>query len=72
MSHPRAVPALCYGEMLVALVVEQLAGRRWMHPAMLVVVGTAAVGYLIYAPWVYAFPLTGEGHARRRWLSRWD
>jgi dolichyl-phosphate-mannose--protein O-mannosyl transferase len=39
---------------------------------MLVVVGTAAVGYLIYAPWVYAFPLTGEGHARRRWLSRWD
>lgn len=58
--------------MMLALVVEQLAGKRWMHFATVLVVGAAAAGFLIYAPWIYAFPLTSEGHARRRWLSRWD
>lgn len=66
------MPALVYGEIIVALVIEQLAGKRWMHLASCVVVGAAAAGFLIYAPWIYGFPLTSEGHARRRWLSRWD
>ncbi len=29
-------------------------------------------GFIYYAPWVYAFPLTSEGHARRRLYRRWD
>lgn len=28
--------------------------------------------FLFYAPWVYALPLTSEGHERRRWLKRWN
>jgi dolichyl-phosphate-mannose--protein O-mannosyl transferase len=47
------------------------AGKRRdavVKVALFVVVTT----YLFYAPWVYAMPLTSEGHDRRRWLKRWN
>ncbi len=69
---PRAVPALVYGEVILALVLDNVAGRRWMPLAAIAVVVTAGVGHFIFAPWIYAFPLSSDGHAARRWLQRWD
>jgi len=66
------MPALVYGEIILAVALEHVVGYRNMHWATIAVVGTAAAGFLVYAPWIYAFPLTPDGHARRRWLSRWD
>jgi len=66
------VPALVYGEVILALVLDQVAGRRWMPLAAVAVVATAGVGHFIFAPWVYAYPLSATSHAARRWLSRWD
>ena len=67
-----AVPALVYGEVILALVLDQVAGRRWMPLAAIATVAVAGVGHFIFAPWVYAFPLSADSHAARRWLSRWD
>jgi dolichyl-phosphate-mannose--protein O-mannosyl transferase len=66
------MPALMYAEVLTALMVDQIAGPRAMPVVTKVLVGIVTIGFLFYAPWVYAMPLTSEGHARRRLLKRWD
>lgn len=66
------MPALMYGEIMTALMFEQLVGPSRMRSAMKVVLTLILAVWLFYAPWVYAFPLTSEGHARRRWYRRWD
>ena len=52
--------------------VEQLVGKRNMPWAMKGIMAVVLASFLFFAPWVYAFPLTSEGHARRRLLKRWD
>jgi dolichyl-phosphate-mannose--protein O-mannosyl transferase len=66
------MPALMYGEVMSALMVEQLVGKKNMPLAMKLIMGVVLASFCYYAPWVYAFPLTSEGHARRRLLKRWD
>jgi dolichyl-phosphate-mannose--protein O-mannosyl transferase len=66
------MPALFYAHIIAALLTDKLAGARWMPVALQVWAAVIVSGYLFYAPWVYSFPLTPEGHARRRWLPRWD
>lgn len=66
------IPALVYGEIATALLLDALAGKKWMPTVFRVVVGAAVVCFLFYAPWIYLFPLTNDGHARRRWLPRWN
>jgi hypothetical protein len=61
-----------YGEVLTALMVDQLAGPKHMPTAAKVLITIIFASFLYYAPWVYAFPLTAEGHARRRLYKRWD
>jgi dolichyl-phosphate-mannose--protein O-mannosyl transferase len=66
------MPALMYGEIMTALMLEQLVGRRNMHSAAKTLLILVIAAFLFYAPWVYSWPLTNEGHARRRLLKRWD
>jgi dolichyl-phosphate-mannose--protein O-mannosyl transferase len=66
------MPALMYGEVVAALMVEQLAGPRLTPAAVKVLTLVVLAGFVFWAPWVYCFPLTAEGHARRRILKRWD
>ena len=68
------IPGLMYGELMLAMTLDKLAAGAprtrdaVVRGALLAVVGV----YLFYAPWVYAIPLTSEGHERRRWLRRWN
>jgi len=66
------MPALMYNQVLAGLVVGQLAGRRWAPFVLKALLAPLVLCYLFYAPWIYAFPLTNEGHDRRRWLPRWN
>jgi dolichyl-phosphate-mannose--protein O-mannosyl transferase len=65
------MPALIYGELLLARVVEHLAGSRTPQAARLVLLIVGLV-WLHYTPWIYGFPLTNDAHQRRRWNPRWD
>ena len=66
-----SMPALIYGELLLARVVEHLAGARTPQAARLVLLVVGLV-WLHYTPWIYGFPLTNDAHQRRRWNPRWD
>jgi len=66
------MPALMYAEIIGSMMVETLVTKRHMPNAMKVIMFVVVAGFLFYAPWVYSTPLTGEGHARRRLLKRWD
>lgn len=62
---------MMYAQVLAGLLIEQLAGRYFR--VVLNIILTAVVGvHLFFAPWMYAFALTSEGHERRRWLPRWN
>ena len=65
------MPALIYGELLTARVVEHLAGRHTPQAARVVLL-IAGLVWLHYTPWIYGFPLTNDAHQRRRWMPRWD
>lgn len=59
-------------QVLGGLLVDKLTPVA-MKPAVVKAILLVVVScYLYYSPWIYAFPLTSEGHARRRWLPRWD
>jgi len=66
------MPALMYAEIIGAMMVEILVEKRNMPNAMKVIMVVVVASFMFYAPWVYSTPLTGEGHARRRLLKRWD
>jgi dolichyl-phosphate-mannose-protein mannosyltransferase len=67
------MPALMYGEVVSALMVDQLFGaRKWAPRVIKALVLAILASFLFYAPWVYCYPLTAEGHQRRRLLKRWD
>jgi dolichyl-phosphate-mannose--protein O-mannosyl transferase len=66
------MPALMYAEVIAALMVEQLAGPLGTPRAVKFLTLIVLVGFVFWAPWVYCYPLTSEGHARRRLLKRWD
>jgi dolichyl-phosphate-mannose--protein O-mannosyl transferase len=65
------MPALIYGELLLARVIEHIAGKHTPIAARVVLLVVGLV-WLHYTPWIYGFPLTNDGHARRRWNPRWD
>lgn len=66
------MPALIYGELAAARLVETLVGPRYTPVATLLVLAITGGVVFHFAPWIYATPLTLDGHARRRWLPRWD
>ena len=66
------MPAMMYAEILAGLLLEQLAGRRWIPLVGKLVLIPVVTLYLFYAPWIYGFALTNDGHERRRWLPRWN
>jgi dolichyl-phosphate-mannose-protein mannosyltransferase len=65
------MPALFYGMLATALVVDKLSGRY-----IETVIGYLCVivfgVWLMFAPWVYALPCSKEWHASLRWMKGWD
>ncbi len=66
------MPALLYGELILARVIEHLAGRAHVATAAKIVLLVVGGVWLHFAPWIYGFELTNDAHARRRWMPRWD
>ena len=66
------MPALLYGEMLVALVAESVVGGALGPVSGALVALPAALCWVFYVPWYVGLPLTRAGHAARRWLMRWN
>jgi dolichyl-phosphate-mannose--protein O-mannosyl transferase len=67
------MPALVYGNLLVALFVDKLSDALlvgWAGSA-LAALATGAVWWY-YKAWIYAMPLEVEQHAAMRWLPRWN
>lgn len=65
------MPALMYSQIIAALFLDQVAlGRR--KNVFRGCVAVAALSFLYFSPWIYALPLSVEGHAARRWLPGWD
>ena len=62
------MPALVYGRLLIALLVDSFLGAGGCAAACAAV--TAA--WVYWAPWVYALPLSFEEHAARRWMEKWN
>jgi dolichyl-phosphate-mannose--protein O-mannosyl transferase len=65
------MPALLYAELLAGVAIEKMAGRWIPHVAKYLLMAILVV-YVFYMPWIYALPLSAEGHQRRRWLPSWD
>jgi dolichyl-phosphate-mannose--protein O-mannosyl transferase len=66
------MPALMYAQITAGLVIDKLFPRAWVPGIFKTLLVVFISCYLFFSPWIYAFPLTTEGHARRRWLPRWD
>jgi len=62
------MPALVYGNLLLALITDRLAG---VGGSLAMALATGAC-WLFYRPWIFGYGLTEEEHARRRWLERWN
>jgi dolichyl-phosphate-mannose--protein O-mannosyl transferase len=60
------MPALVYGELMLARLVESVLGPRYTkYGTVAILLGLGGV-VLHFAPWIYATPLTSEGQVRRR------
>jgi dolichyl-phosphate-mannose--protein O-mannosyl transferase len=66
------MPALLYGEIVVALFIDAMAGRKYINRTVVILFIPIFLTWLHFCPWVYALPLTADGHARRMWMKRWD
>lgn len=66
------MPALMYGQLITGLVVDRMVPQRWRSHVIATLLVVCGGCFTYYAPWIYALPLTGEGHERRRWLPRWN
>lgn len=64
------IPSLMYAQLLSAQLVDMLpaAPRR---AVVAVAVAAMAAALAFWAPWIYALPLTKEGHLRRQLGSQW-
>jgi dolichyl-phosphate-mannose--protein O-mannosyl transferase len=66
------MPALVYGELIVARSIQVLAGPRYTPMAAKLYLGAVGLVWLHYTPWIYGMGLTNDGHQRRRWIERWN
>lgn len=65
------LPGLFFAQGLAAVGFDLIPpkGRPF---AALVLITAVVVAFVYWSPWVYGFPLSHEGHLKRRWMPRWD
>lgn len=66
------MPALAYAQIVSGRIIDGLVPRKYIAVATKVYLLFILVGWLYMAPWVYALPLTPDGHERRRIMPRWN
>ncbi|CDF36110.1 Dolichyl-phosphate-mannose--protein mannosyltransferase, family GT39 [Chondrus crispus] len=65
------LPALMYGQLLAALLIDALP-RRVRVSLTVVIIATLVAAFVFWAPWVYAWPIDGDAITRRQWMPRWN
>jgi dolichyl-phosphate-mannose-protein mannosyltransferase len=58
------MPALMYGQLLTATLVDMLAGRKWMPKVTRILISIVCICYVFYAPWIYAIRMYHHKHTR--------
>jgi dolichyl-phosphate-mannose--protein O-mannosyl transferase len=66
------MPALMYAELVTPITMDRVFGPKYMGLATKLLLVLYTAGFLYFAPWIYALPLSADEHAARRWLRRWD
>jgi len=62
------MPALVYGHLLLALLVD-----RFLDAPACAALGAGVAGVWYYfTPWIYGIKISKEAHDARRWYSRWN
>ena len=64
------MPGLFYAELLLALFMDRVT-RPYHVVGTRIVLAAVFAGFVFWSPWVYAFPLTRQGHDARRWMASW-
>jgi dolichyl-phosphate-mannose--protein O-mannosyl transferase len=66
------MPALAYGELIVARVIEHLVGPKHLATATKLYLLGIGLVWAYFTPWIYSPALTNDGHERRRFINRWN
>lgn len=66
------MPGLFYAQLLTAVYFDAALPRRWRKHGLRLLLVPVVVAFIHFAPWIYALPLTPDGHEARRWLKTWD
>lgn len=66
------MPALMYGEMLAALLLDRLLGRWFSGTGFPFLMALVILAFWHFSPWVYCTDEPSSDHAKRRWLKGWD
>jgi dolichyl-phosphate-mannose-protein mannosyltransferase len=65
------LPALLYGEITVALLVDKMAGKHVNTVVTYLLIAVVGVWFM-FAPWVYGIGVSTDYHASLRWMKGWD
>lgn len=65
------LPALTYGQILTAFLVDSLPRIPRLLLTVLISVSVVAA-FIFWAPWTYCLPIDFEGVKRRQWMPRWN
>lgn len=65
------LPALTYGQLLLAVMVEALP-RTVRFIAIALILTTTLVAFIYWSPWVYATPISFASHTKLQWMPRWN
>lgn len=65
------LPALTYGQILTAFLVDSLPRIPRLLLTVLISVSVVAA-FIFWAPWMYCLPIDFEGVKRRQWMPGWN
>lgn len=65
------LPALMYGQILVAVMMDRLPRGKRIKVLTVVAMGVVSA-FVFWSPWVYSFTMDYKGFLRRQWMSRWN
>jgi dolichyl-phosphate-mannose-protein mannosyltransferase len=66
------MPALIYGQIITGRIIDAMVPKKYLATATKAYLLLVLVGWVFMAPWVYALPITGDAHDRRRLMPRWN
>ncbi|CAN8063688.1 unnamed protein product [Agarophyton chilense] len=65
------LPALTYGQLLLAVLVDVLP-RPVRYPALFLIISTTSAAFVYWSPWIYGTTITFGFHRQLQWMPRWS